>query len=145
MARLEWAVASDRTDLALSTLGKLSAGDLTPTEVQSLDAWFARRRGDRAAERVALDALLELEPASPEALERRADLEYEEGQPGRMEVFRLRKAEIDRIRERYRRLVVQGDPAEHCGEAAQLAHCAGPPVRGPWVGPLAAPSGSRRL
>jgi tetratricopeptide (TPR) repeat protein len=127
LSRLDWAVAAERPELVCSTLGMLSPSDLAPAEIHWLDAWLARHRGDRARERAALDALLELEPACTEALERRADLEFEEGRPDQMESFRQRKDEVDRIKERYRRLVADGDPAEHCGEAARLAQALGRP------------------
>jgi tetratricopeptide (TPR) repeat protein len=127
LARLDWSMAAERPDVASSTLGKLKLSDLTAGEILLLNAWLARHHGDRLAERAALDAALELEPASSEALQRRADLEFEEGRLDRMESFRHRKAEVDRIKERYRRLVAAGDPAARCGEAAKLAQALGRP------------------
>ena len=48
--------------------------------VLELRAWLAARRGDRQAERAALEARIALEPADPAAVERLADLAAQDGE-----------------------------------------------------------------
>jgi tetratricopeptide (TPR) repeat protein len=123
--RLDWAIAAEQPERTARTLNSLGPANLAPTEIPAIQAWFARHRGDSAAEQIALEAILELEPANTEALERLAELEFLRGQPQRMTEFRRRKAELDEIKERYRRLVAHGDPSAECAEAARLAESLG--------------------
>jgi tetratricopeptide (TPR) repeat protein len=118
--RLDWALVAKRADLAVAALGKLRTDDVTPTDVGALRAWFARRSGDRAAERKALEELLETAPGRGDALERLADLAFQSGHREEMESLRRRKAEIDRVRDRYHRFV----KGEATGQLAEAAHWA---------------------
>jgi tetratricopeptide (TPR) repeat protein len=123
--RLDWSVAAGRPDRAAEALEILGPSNPVPAEIPALAAWFARRRGDAAAEHAALEALLEQQPAEIEAVERLAELEFLRGKPERMAELRRRKAELDAIKERYRRLVAHGDPAADSAETARLAESLG--------------------
>ena len=86
-------------------LAHLPADRLDPAEVLELRAWFAGRRGDREAERLALERLVERAPGDARALERLATLAVEAGQADRAGALRRRKAEVDRAKDRYRKLL----------------------------------------
>jgi tetratricopeptide (TPR) repeat protein len=120
-ARLDWALAAGRDGTARGAIARLLNEDVTPAEVAALRAWFARRAHDRETERRALEALLQADPASGEALERLSELAFQSGHPQEMELHRRRKAELDRIRDHYHRFVKNGDPATQCGDAARWA------------------------
>ncbi|MFO0890381.1 MAG: FG-GAP-like repeat-containing protein [Isosphaeraceae bacterium] len=124
-ARLDWAIAADRPGRASRALDTLGPANLAPDEVPALRAWFARRAADEGEEHTALAALVALQPANTEALERLAEIEFRQGKPQRMADVRRRRAELDRIKERYRRLIADGDPESHPDEAARLAEALG--------------------
>ena len=52
----------------------------TQARVLQLRAWMAARRGDRQAERAALESKLALEPADSAAVERLAELAAQDGE-----------------------------------------------------------------
>ena len=74
----------------------------TQPRVLELRAWMAARRGDRQAERAALESKIALEPADSVAVERLADLAAQDGERERLAELRRRKAAIDAARLRYR-------------------------------------------
>ncbi len=134
-ARLDWAVASNRPDIAARALPRLTADRLTPAKVVALRAWFASRRGDEPAERAALTNLLALDPGDSAPLERLAELASKAGQADLAAQFRRRKAEVDRTREGYRKLIIEADLTSHFAELARLAESLGRrfEARGWWT------------
>ena len=90
-----------------------------------LRAWFAARRGDRRAEREALEQLIALDPEEAAGLERLADLAAEDGDRDRLAELRRRKAASDAARDRYATLVHQLDPAPAPAELARAAEALG--------------------
>ncbi|MFO0910400.1 MAG: hypothetical protein U0794_18980 [Isosphaeraceae bacterium] len=94
-AALDLALVADDRRLALSAIEHLRASDLLPRRIAALRVAFARLRGDRDAERRALDERLATQPSDVQALERRAELAAVAGDTGLTESLRRRKTEID--------------------------------------------------
>ena len=139
-ARLDWARSAGEPEAVRRALGRSSAGQLRQAEAWALRAWFAAQEGDRAAERKALDALLEREPGDTEALERLAGLAAEAGQTGRVVDLRRRKAELDRARESLQEAPDQGRPGPGWRTLAP-GRCPGP---GDRIAGLGDPGGGAR-
>ncbi|MGE3817967.1 MAG: FG-GAP-like repeat-containing protein [Isosphaeraceae bacterium] len=133
---LDWALAADRQDEVVRALGRLPARRFSEGEIQGLRAWLARRLGDASAERRALEAQVQSDPAAPGALERLAELASLAGKTEEAAALRRQKAELDDVRERYHRLF-QDEAARlstHAEELAKLAETLGRPIeaRGWW-------------
>ncbi|RUL83497.1 hypothetical protein TsocGM_22010 [Tautonia sociabilis] len=126
-ARLRWAVEAGEVEEARRALGRLGPGGLDPVEAARMDAWFASQAGDRERERLALRRLLEGAPADPMALDRLAELALEAGDEREAAEYRQRKAEHDRNRDRYARLLrLEGEElAPRARELAALAESLG--------------------
>ena len=116
-------------------LAQLPGGELDPAEVLELRAWFAGRRGDRRAERIALERWLELAPDEPRAMDRLADLAILEGGPDRAAELRRRKVETEGPRTRYRERLARPQYAASAEELARLAEAMGAifEARGWWL------------
>ena len=106
-------------------LAHLPADRIDPAEVLELHAWFAGRRGDREAERLALEHLIEQAPGDSRALERLATLAVEAGQADRAGELRRRKADVDQARERYRKLLAIDATTVNLPTVARLAETLG--------------------
>jgi tetratricopeptide (TPR) repeat protein len=124
-ARLDWAHAADLPDHAARAASRLPAAVLPENRRLLLMAWFAARRGDRQAERAALERLVEREPDDPAGFERLADLASQEGERDRLAELRRRKAKIDDARNRYRSLIDTPDRPSHAAELGALAETMG--------------------
>jgi tetratricopeptide (TPR) repeat protein len=120
-ARLRLAQAADSVDAARRTLAHLPAERFSPTELLELGAWFAGHKASAADERIALEKLVDHAPYATEALERLAVLATESGQSQRTAELRRRKADIDRAKERYTRLLGHEDAITQFTELAELA------------------------
>ncbi len=120
-ARLRWALAADRRGEAEKTLSHLPGARFDPLEVVTLRAWFAARQNDHAAERAALEQLLELSPADTAALERLAVLAAGAGDAERAERLRTSKTLADQAADRYGRLLGTTGPITAFAELAGLA------------------------
>jgi thioredoxin-like negative regulator of GroEL len=119
--RLRWAQATDRVEEARRCLRHLPADRFTTTEVLSLRAWFAAHRGLLEAERIALEELVAQVPGHTQALERLAALSANSGQAGRAAELRRRKAQADRVKERYYRLLESPQRLARSAELGGLA------------------------
>src|SRR6185312_5113635 len=97
------------------------------TEILALRAWLAARRGDRAAERRELTALVERDPGATHAWERLATLAWERGEVEEARRLRLRKAEIDNTQDACRKQLLLGrdDLAVHAEDLAKLTRALG--------------------
>jgi tetratricopeptide (TPR) repeat protein len=124
-ARLDWARASGRIEIAQQALVNLPADRMELAEVLELRAWFARHRGDREAERLALELLIERVPGDAPTLERLAILAHEAGRASRAGELRLRKGQFDRSKELYRELLAIDAPAIDLPRVARLAESLG--------------------
>ncbi|QDV38941.1 FG-GAP-like repeat-containing protein [Tautonia plasticadhaerens] len=136
-ARLDWAIASGDPEEARCALAHLPPDRLEPAELLEIEAWLAARADDRGRERLALERLLEWRPAHPSALDRLAELAVEAGDDERSAEYRREKAELDRDRDRYDRLLRLEAP-ELAPRARELARLAGrlgrrDEARGSWI------------
>jgi thioredoxin-like negative regulator of GroEL len=120
-AVLDWALATGRADRARQAIEKLPARSEPPHRVASLRAWFAARRGDATAERVALERALEAAPDDLAAIERLAELAAGAGEVDRAVGLRRRKAELDEAVHAYRHLYNKGEPERNAVAMARLA------------------------
>jgi enediyne biosynthesis protein E4 len=120
-AKLEWARVAGRADEAMRAAGHLPASAVRASRVLELRAWLAACRGDRAAERAALESLVSRERSDTAAIERLAALAELDGQKTQAAELRRRKAALDAATQRYRALIRQPDLPSH---AAELARCA---------------------
>lgn len=105
-AWLRWARQGDRVPEVRQALKHLPADQRSAAEALDLRAWFAAHAGDRETERLALNALVEIDPGNTQALSRLILLET--AQPvseERLADLRRRKVAADQARERYRRLL----------------------------------------
>jgi tetratricopeptide (TPR) repeat protein len=136
-AWLIWARAAGRADEVRRALAHLPARRFTEAEVRELRAWLARQTGDPRTERRELEALAELDPAAPGALERIAELDTREGWTDRAARRRRQKAELDTTRECYHRLFEEPNDRlpPHAAEMARLAETLGrnDEARGWWM------------
>jgi len=123
-ARLAWSRAAGDPEAVRQTLGRPSSGRLRPAEAWALRAWLAAQRGDRAAEKAALQAQLEHDPGNTEAIERLAGLAAEAGETGRVRELRSRKAELDRATESFKKILARGD-LRRARELSRLAAALG--------------------
>src|SRR4051794_19162295 len=124
-ARLDWAQAADRPDEVVRAASHLPVMLFTQARVLELRAWMAARRGDRQAERAALESKIALEPADSEAVERLAELAAQDGERERFAELRRRKASIDAARVRYEALIRIPDLTAHIPELARAAEASG--------------------
>ncbi len=120
-ARLNLALASGNAEAARRAWTHLPARLFDPSEILAIRSWFLARAGDLDAERNLLERRLTVHPGDTEALERLADLASREGLEERLAELRRRKAELDRDKERYRKLMAGSDLPSHAAELARLA------------------------
>jgi tetratricopeptide (TPR) repeat protein len=119
--KLEIGLAKDQLKEVRQALPHLP-GHLEPeNRVASLRAWIAKRRGDIEAERNALKALIELNPADARALDRLAVLAAETGHASEASKIRGSIWTMDGIRKQYIGLLASSSAAEHAPELARLA------------------------
>jgi tetratricopeptide (TPR) repeat protein len=124
-ARLAWAQAAAKPDEVMRSAAHLPASSLPHPRVLELRAWLAAERGDRQAERAALESMLALEPADAVAVERLADLAAQDGEKERVAELRRRKTDIENARESYRQLINRPDLAPLAPELARWAETIG--------------------
>ena len=118
---LRLALESRHPEDAWQGLEHLPAGQFDPVEILSLRAWLASAKGDREAERLALEKRVNLAPGDQQALGRLAELAALTGDAGLAEQLRRRKAEADQSRLRYRARILRPRPEESAEELAKLA------------------------
>jgi tetratricopeptide (TPR) repeat protein len=124
-ARLDWALATEQADRVRQAMEHLPAAALPPGRAFALAAWFAARRGDIDAARRALQRTLEANPGDLTALERLAELEVRSGHPDRAAELRRRRAELDRVTQRYQDLFKADQLERDAEEMARLAETLG--------------------
>ena len=124
-ARLDLALATQDVAGARGALGRLPDDALPPEDLRAVRAWFAARAGDLRAERRALERLVAIAPGRIGALDRLAGLAKQAGDEAEADRLRGRKAELDRIVERYRGRLFKPDPAAAADELAGHAESLG--------------------
>src|SRR5262249_60389464 len=106
-AVLQNSLAAGTASEAQRALHSIPAEHLSAPEQWSLRAWFAANRNDPAAERSALEQVVEVEPGNTAALDRLAALALQAGQPDGAAALRRLLQETLREKERYRRLLIE--------------------------------------
>ncbi len=120
-ARLNWAIATDHSDVVQDALTHLPAAESNPAQLRRLRAWLACKRREGATERRELERLLAADPADRDALDRLAQLAANDGQPARAAELLRKKAEIERLQARYEKLYDRRQPIRDAVEMAHLA------------------------
>jgi tetratricopeptide (TPR) repeat protein len=120
-AQLEWSTAVDDLEAAREAIEHLPEHTLGLSRTLDLRAWVARKRGEVAAERKALEELIRIDPGRLSSILRLAELLQQAGDwPGAAGI-RKQKAELDAARDRYNRLYREDRYADHVEELAQIA------------------------
>ncbi len=104
-ARLKWALAMGRPNQAMELMKQIPSDGVSSRDLAALEVQLAVLRSDVRAERAALERQLELDPGHPAAWERLAEIAASAGELDRSALLRKRKAEIDRARDDYRKLM----------------------------------------
>jgi hypothetical protein len=121
-ARIDWAMAAERSELAAAMLREVPDSGLSPARMLTLLAWLARSEGDTATERSHLESLAAgPAPHSQRALERLAELSVRDGETARVAELRRRKAALDATMPRYHEVLHGQDPMMRAAELARLA------------------------
>ncbi len=120
-ARLRLGLANGRVDEVNESLAHLPAERSTPGQIDRLEEWLAARRGDDAAERRSLEALIAAEPADLEARNRQAEREARAGESARAAERRREQDEIRRSLARYTFLYDRMQPIRDAVEMAGIA------------------------
>ena len=120
-ARLRLGLANGRVDEVNESLAHLPAERSTPGQIDRLEEWLAARRGDDAAERRSLEALIAAEPADLEARNRLAEREARAGESARAAELRREQDEIRRSLARYTFLYDRMQPIRDAVEMAGIA------------------------
>ncbi len=120
-ARLDWALATNRLETVREALKHLPAETSAPAQIPRLAAWLAARRGDAAAERLALERVVDIDPTDVPARNRLIDLALKQGQPARSDELRRRAAEIDELKALYNKRFDRNQPLRDAAEMAGIA------------------------
>jgi predicted Zn-dependent protease len=121
---LKCGLQAERPDLVAQAMVHLPAASLDTDRVNDLRAWAARLAGDRDAER----RLLDEQPASPQILERLAELAIKAGNREQAATYRARRVACQNDLTQYRRRLTSPGAMDHPGEMARLAEKAGRPL-----------------
>ena len=143
-ARLNWAMAARRIDVVRGALAHLPASESTNAQVNRIGAWLAAKQEDRAAERLALERLVAIEPADLTAVKRLAELARDDGRPEAIAEMQRRESEIERLRARYQKLFDRNQPIRDAVEMGRLAEKLGRPFEARVFLSVAAKEGLNR-
>jgi enediyne biosynthesis protein E4 len=121
LARLTWALDTERPDEALSAASRLAATHLAPSEAAGFAVRLALLYGTN--EQKALERRVELDPGDCTAWGRLAELAARGGETERAARYRRRKAEIARAIDQYRMLMGRSADS-HAPPADELARTA---------------------
>jgi enediyne biosynthesis protein E4 len=125
--RLDWAVATNRLEVARAALKYLPAAEFTAAQVEKLAAWFGVQSGDDDAERRSLERLIVADPTDVAAFDRLIELCVKNGQSDVADALRGRKVEIARLVSRYQKLFKRHQPRRDAAEMGRLAEQLGRP------------------
>jgi tetratricopeptide (TPR) repeat protein len=120
-ARLDWAVATNRTPVVQEALKHVPADGASTAQVLRLSAWLAARRGDLAAELRALEQLVGVDPSDGTARDRLIELSLRAGQSARAIELRRQAAEIAELTALYYKRFDRNQPLRDAAEMAAIA------------------------
>jgi tetratricopeptide (TPR) repeat protein len=106
---------------ARACLDRLPPDALLEAEWLDARAWLAGIDKDEKAERAILERRIKVAPADPRVFERLAALAFEAGDRDRAAALRVRKGELDRAKDRYRRLLTDRPAPDRYAELGRLA------------------------
>ena len=128
-ARTRWAMAASQVDTVKKALHHRPANALTEPELHAIRAWLARHNeGDRGVEREELALVVAARPADRLALDRLSEIARAAGQTEDLARWQGRKAEMERMTDRYKKLVARKQPIRDSSELALLAEKLGRPL-----------------
>jgi tetratricopeptide (TPR) repeat protein len=127
-ARMRWAMAAGRVDPVNEALRQWPASVSTSAEVHHVRAWLARQQRDRAVERQELELALVASPADRAVIDRLSELAEAEQQTQQLAHLRQRKAEIERMTARFKKLFARNQPIRDSSEMGYLAEKLGRPT-----------------
>ena len=122
--RLQWAIAAGEPEEAKRALQGIPIDQVAASEPATLRAWFAARRNDATAERLALEQVIAIEPGNTTAIDRLASLARQAGDSQSAAALRRRQEDALLDKNRYRRLMIENHdpiPQEELHERARLA------------------------
>jgi enediyne biosynthesis protein E4 len=128
LARLALATASRDLAGVRQAVQHVWASWFLPFEVLRLRAWHANFRGDDAAKRETLLALLAEEPGNNAAWGRLAELTMKAGRGTEAETFQKVQGEMSVLRERYIHLFMLDDRSRHVEELSRIVRELGRPI-----------------
>ena len=120
-ARLRWGMETNRIDVVQQALTHLPAEESAPAEIHRLKAWLSTQRGDIQAERRELERAVAADPADLAALDRLGQLSDQAGQRDPIAKVVGKKADIERMKERFIKLHERNQPVRDAVEMAHLA------------------------
>ncbi len=106
-ARLDLAVATNDVARFSQAGAHLPGSRFDAVSVLRFRVWLAGLSGDSGAEQIALEKLVEQDPANARALERLAALMIDAGRAGEGSELHRRKAEIDRAHDDFRKMLMK--------------------------------------
>jgi tetratricopeptide (TPR) repeat protein len=118
---LDCAMAAGNVDRARDAAVRIPGDGFTQAGVARIAAWFAARRGDRDAERAALQRLIAAEPEDGAALDRLVELAVRSGDSERAIAIRQQKAAIDRVKAQFQELFRRDQPLRDAADMATFA------------------------
>jgi tetratricopeptide (TPR) repeat protein len=121
----DWGFATNRIEVVKQAIEHLPAADSSPTDAYQLNAWLCRQRGDAAGEHQELERLLAANPSDLKALDRLSKLATDSGNAAEVAELARKRAEIDQLWARYRKLYERGQPVRDAEEMAHLAKALG--------------------
>jgi tetratricopeptide (TPR) repeat protein len=116
---LMWAIEAGQPAEVEKALEHLPAEGATLAEVRRI-AWRAGRLVDARKERKAIERLITVDPANAPALARLAELTAQAGDASGAAEIRGRKAEVERLLDRYRFLQARVQPLRDAAEMSRL-------------------------
>ena len=123
LARLDWALAARRLDEAERVLPLIPADRLPPERIALIRGRLAGLRGDREAERAALERRVTLEPGDAGSWARLADLAARDGRDADRDALRERKRAADAVNDAYQKLMGAAGGGD-LGQLPELARTA---------------------
>ncbi len=120
-ARLALARLADDPERARLAAGHLPLSRFDRAELIEFRAWLVARQGDSGLERSTSTDLVAEEPGNIAAWDRLAEIAFTAGRKDEADNFRKRKAEVNELRNQYKKLLDRDDRAQHAEVLAQLA------------------------
>lgn len=124
-AMLELSLAEQDLGGVWDAAAQLPTSELEPTQPLAIEAWLWGRLSDLNHEREALEKLLILDPASGQALQRLAEIALLTGKPTESKRYFDRKAELDKAKDRVRKILLSGEDLTAEGPSSELAKISG--------------------